>query len=262
MKKYPFLLMIVSLLWACEKRILLDTEFPHAEERVFCEVVGFVNLGFFGTVTQVQEVTTDIIDHQNLKVIIREENSIIFEETLTLPALFFSYPVKNDINYSIEILYKNQTIKSNQSKMASPPLFIENLIVENNFIDSLGFEVATIAFDFTSPPNTNETLYYTYQIELSPDNPSTMLDPYGNNPADTVSITSLNFIEKRIANMTNHTFAHVGLLSIDKPFFQYLKNIKQLDIIPNDNIEGHHGNLDGGIGYFGVVNYDLEVVEF
>lgn len=262
MKKYSLILVMLSLFWACEKRILLDTAFPHAEERIFCEVVGFVNLGFFGTVTQVQEVASNTIEHQNLKVIIREESSIIFEETLTIPTLSFSYPVKNDINYSIEILYKNQKIKSNQNKMASPPLFIENLIVENDFIDSLGFEVATITFDFKAPSNTNEDLYYTYQIELSPDNPSTILNPYGNNPADTVSIINPNFITKRIANMTSYSFASVGLLSIDKPFFQYLKNIKQLNFIPNDNIEGHHGNLDGGIGYFGVVNYDLEVIEF
>jgi hypothetical protein len=254
-----FLLLV--LLSACEKRVLVETAFPFEKDRIFCELVGLVGTGFIGTLTQIQPVGTPGPDHQGVKVIIREGESIIFNQTPDSAFFIFPYNIQDDSYYSLEILYKDQVITSKENQKASPFFPIETLSCQNEFIDSLDFEVATVDFHFTTQGTLQDDYYYTFNIELI-SNPLTPINIFGTEPAENIGGNSTKFISQRVPNLLNDTIARTTLISLDKAFYQYLKNIKLLGIIPNDDIEGHQGNLEGGIGYFGIVNYDVREVIF
>ncbi len=250
---------IVSFFFSCEKRMDLETEFPFEKERIFCEVIGLVETGFFGTITQVQPVESIRMEHQPLRTIIREEGRIIFNDMLYSDVFNFVYRIKDSTNYSIEIIYKNQMISSPDENMASPDIFIKNLVVNNEFVDSLGFHVANFNFAIFVPPQAQS--YYSYVTEVIP-SLLVSINLIGAEPTEKFSDGTTVHITKRIPNIQNYPYSRTTLFSIDKSLYQYLKNIHLLGNIPNDDIEGHQGNLDGGLGYFGIVNYDTAMVKF
>ena len=240
---------------------MLDTEFPYEKDRIFCEVIGLPGTGFFGTATQIKPVESGDFEHQKVQVIIWEAGNIIFDTVPPVSSFSLPYNIQNDMDYSIEVKYKDQIITSRQHKKAPPRFTIEALSVENEFIDSLGFHVTTTAFSFASPIGTGEELFYTYNIELLSIQTQS-INIFGTEPGGNIEAGTTTLVSSRLPNLSDYALAQISLISLDKEFYQYLKNINRLGIIPNDEVEGHQGNLEGGIGYFGIVNFDVELVEF
>lgn len=259
-KSIIVLIFIISCLFTnCEKRIPIDADFPYETDRLFCEIIGITELGFYGQINLINEVQSSSSLSTNYHLTIEEDGISVIDTTSNSTVFFLAYSILPDKTYNLNIKYKQQTIYSTQVQTPAK-ILLKNLTATNDYIDSLGFNVVTYSFDAT-PTNASSDQYFSYTAQLVPDS-NTALNLFKVEEGVRLDNSSPTHTQQRIPNFANYAFLKTGLLSLDQVLYQYLKNIKKLGNIPNDDIAGHHGNLTGGIGYFGIINYDLKQVAF
>ena len=251
---------LLVLTFSCEKRIPLEAEFPYEEGRLFCEVLGISEQGFLCTIAPVQAIQATTSLPARYDLIIEEDGLTIFELHSDQSSFFLPYQMSSDKDYTLHIEYKGQDIYSQPTRMPAK-IQLTNLEAGNDFIDSLGFYVASYAFDAepTAPAEPEQYFAFTSQLVFTP---AVTIDWFDIEEGIRIENGATQHIQQRIPNQNNYQYLKAGLLALDKHLYQYLKNIKKPGIIPNDHIAGHHGNLTGAIGYFGLVNYELEEVAF
>lgn len=251
--------MLTFLSIGCEKRIPVAVDFPYEEHRLFCEILGIPDKGFYGRISLINEVQSNGILPADYHLEIMENGITVWEFNSSLSQFFLAYEVKRDKQYSLFLAYDGQSVTS-PSVTAPSPLLLENMTAQNEYIDSLGFKVVTYSFDASPTAPTTEQ-YFTHAAQLV-QSAAIELNPFNINEVGIITGGEVAHIQQRLPNFQDEKYLKVGLLSLDKPLFQYLKNIKKLGSIPNDNIAGHQGNLTGSIGYFGVIEYELAEVVF
>ena len=260
MKNKHLLFAILLLCLSCEKRIPIEADFPYEANRLFCEIIGIVDQGFYGQINLVREVQSTTPLSTNYHLTIEEDGIIIIDTTSSSTIFFLNYNIQPNKTYNLNINFNQQTVYSTPVQTPDK-ITLENLSASNDYIDSLGFKVVTYAFDATPPNNTSEHQYFSYTAQLL-QNLSFPINFFDVEEGTSIKTGTTLHIRQRIPNLANQAFLKVGVLSLDQRLYQYLQNIKKLGNIPNDNIAGHHGNLTGGIGYFGIINYDLKEITF
>jgi len=253
-----FVLMFSISISGCEKRIPLDTPFPYVEDLIFCELIGIPNVGFQGVIQSVNSISTnDNFDISAVKLTIYEDDHIVYNQFLVDSKIEIKYVVKHDFEYAIKIEYLDQTIVSSR-KVAAPEIEINDFEYQNNYIESLGLEVASLSY---SCGGNTDSLYYINIDEL-------VSPPFNGVSFGISDLPKLLLggkqaaVSKRLPNPNRKDYIQSIVISIDHEAFQYYKLSSQLGSIPNDMIDGHQGNLEGGIGYFGVIDFDLEIRKF
>ena len=255
---FIFLLMLLVTMIGCEKRMVLDKDFPHESSKLFCELIGFPERGFIGTISKIKTVQGKESTSVSVQISIWEDNKLIIDEMIHDDFLI-PYNVDVNHNYKMEINYKNAIIRSQSSSVILPKMEMNNFLATNDFIDSLGIHVIQAQFDFKNSESITDSIYYVPNFSLNLLNDDftkigEFMKPKSILPNKTV------YFNRRIANQFNYHAFRMNLFIIDRALFEYLKYIVQLGQIPNDNIEGHHGNILGGVGYFGIINYDSRFV--
>lgn len=261
MNKYTSLFLLILLYWSCEKREILDIDFPQ-ENDIFCELIGIPEQGFFGNMSRITSANTPIYTpitaDDECQINIYENNVLIYDQTLINASdIYIPYPIDIDAEYRLVCNCKNESIRSKAPQSAPAAVHINDSSAYRFFVDSLNLHVVDINYNINHQAQT-DAFYYAYLEQVAPFpaylNPSnlsqlTLAPP--NTSASTIQrykrLPSLNF---------NDQFASVLLISMDKDLFQYTRNIYQLEQIPNDEIANHNGNLEGGVGYFGIIQFD------
>ena len=253
-----FVFLFSISIWSCEKRIPLDTEFPHADNLLFCELIGIPNVGFRGNIMPINKIEKNThFDISTIKLTIFEDNHIAYSQFLTDSKITIKYVVKRASQYFIKIEYLDQVITS-PIKKAAPEIHITSFEYQNEYIDSLDIEVTSVTYTCGGDA---DSLYYINVDDLV----SLPIDeaPFGIAELPKLLLNGKQTsISKHIPNVNHEDYIRSLVLSIDHDAFRYYKLSAQLGSISNDNIDGHQGNLKGGIGYFGLIDFDLEIRKF
>ncbi len=259
-KRISLMLMILSLCISCEKRIPIDADFPYESNRLFCEIIGVPDLGFYGQINQIKAVQSSPPLTTNYQLTITEDGTTIIEVAGSLSNFFLPYNILAGKKYSLQLFYDTQLIESGQTT-APDKISINDLNASNDFIDSLGFNVVSYSFNARPTNASNPDQYYSHTAQLL-QNISSPIDFFNIEEGAKLDHATTNHIQQRLPNISNKKNLKISIIALDKELYLYLKNIKKLGIIPNDDIAGHHGNLRGALGYFGIINYDLREVSF
>lgn len=258
MNKYIYIFVLGLCIAACEKREEIHVDFPH-ENDLFCEIIGVPAQGFFGQITKINSVTSTyfnpISGAEECTLSIYEDNTLIYNQLVNDGSyIFIPYNINENSDYELNCNCKDYHIQSKTPKTAPPNIVLNNSSAYRQYVDSLGLNVVDINYDI-SYSQQEDLFYYAYNEILSS---SPLFFDYNIISTAELGIpTSENNDIHRYKRLpsTNFSdyFANIFVVSIDKDLFQYTRNIRQLGLIPNDDIANHHGNLEGGVGYFGII---------
>lgn len=256
--KYVFIGILLVTIVGCEKRMVLKKDFPHESSKLFCEIIGFPVRGFVGTISKIKSVQGNESTSISAHLLIWENNKLIIDE-MVQDNFLIPYNVDVYHNYRMKVNYMNTEISSQTSSVVLPKIEMNNFAATNDFVDSLGIHVIQANFDFSNPEMITDSIYYVPNFSLNLFNDDFTKIGEFMKPKSILPNKSVYF-KRKIANQFSYHAFRMNLFVIDKALFEYLKYIVQLGQIPNDNIEGHHGNITGGVGYFGIINYDTRFI--
>lgn len=252
-------------MWACEKREPLDVGFP-SEKGLFCEVIGIPSVGFFGHISRISEtspaVYAPISVEDECQLNIYENDVLVYDEMVLYGSnIGIPYAIDTAATYRLTCDCKDYQLRSKAPKEVPPPLEINNSSAYRFFVDSLNTYVVDVNYSIQNNGTSDQLFYYAYSERLSFSSNNPFFESLGSATFGVPTLSSTIGRYKRIPSSGfSESYAIVTAISVDKDLFQYSRNIQQLGQIPNDDIANHHGNLEGGVGYFGVVQIREKVL--